>query len=417
MTKADGGEWTYFYNENNVLTQIIDPYGGATKFLLDDLGRVAGEMDPNGNITRIVYDGAGSLIGKVTPLGDFVALPEDPDAQYPRAHRVPGCPLEWEYGDLLPRKKASLPAANDPLLYRLPVEARECVKTSPPPGPQGSLHESARARSLYQVPPAAADSGLYTTTMWDPRRELGLHMREIGPQPKQRCWTYDASGNRVAYRDRDGGKYQYEYTSWDFRSRERDPLGNEVAYRYTRSGKISAVIDPGGTVHDFVYDLKDRITGVLCDGVLIEEYKYDNSNNLVQKLNGRGEVLLSFEIGPGNLKKTRRLASGEKHEFKYDERGRLVETTTDEFAVQFAYDAVGNRIEDLRDGRGVRRRFEMRKLVETKIFEKYTTRYQHRQDGALIIQDPGGGIHRIRRRGCGLIERSLSNYSAGARAV
>ena len=28
VTKADGGEWTYFYNENNVLTLIIDPYGG-----------------------------------------------------------------------------------------------------------------------------------------------------------------------------------------------------------------------------------------------------------------------------------------------------------------------------------------------------------------------------------------------------
>ena len=49
-----------------------------------------------------------------------------------------------------------------------------------------------------------------------------------------------------------------------------------------------------------------------------EEYKHDQADNLVEKRSGNGEVLLSFKIGPGNLKTVRRLASGENHHFEYD---------------------------------------------------------------------------------------------------
>ena len=80
-------------------------------------------MDPNGNVTRLDYDGAGGLIGKVTSLGDYIALPEDPNAPDPRAHWVPGCPLEWEYGLLIDRKKIASPSRGDPVLYRIPFVA------------------------------------------------------------------------------------------------------------------------------------------------------------------------------------------------------------------------------------------------------------------------------------------------------
>ena len=78
------------------------------------------------------------------------------------------------------------------------------------------------------------------------------------------------------------------------------------------------MVDPNGTLHEYAYDQKDRLTQVRRHGVIKEEYKHDQADNLVEKRSGNGEVLLSFKIGPGNLKTVRRLASGENHHFEYD---------------------------------------------------------------------------------------------------
>ena len=189
---------------------------------------------------------------------------------------------------------------------------------------------------------------------------------------------YDAAGNRLRYHDADGSTYNYEYASWDLRTRVIDPMGWAVTYGYTSTGNLASVTDPGGTTHEFTYDYKDRLTLVRRHGVLMEEYFYDLADNLVEKRNGKGEQLLSFEIGLGNLKKVRRLASGENHSFAYDPKGRLLKAATDDFEVLFAYDGHGNRVQELRDGRGVQHRFHGNAVVETTVLGKFTTRYRWR---------------------------------------
>src|SRR5262249_26935382 len=138
----------------------------------------------------------------------------------------------------------------------------------------------------------------------------------------------------------------------------------------------------------------------------------DRAGNLIEKRNGKGEVLLSLEVGPGNLKTVRRLASGETHYFEYDQRGRRLRVATDDLEVRFAYDAYGHCVEGLRDGRGVRHRFDRHRLVETTVFGKFTTCYRHRADGTVVIRDPGGREHRLSLLGHGLVLRTLSNGSS-----
>ena len=53
VTKADGGKWTYFYNQNNIVTLILDPYGGPSSSSSTRRGSVK-EVDPNGNAWRLV---------------------------------------------------------------------------------------------------------------------------------------------------------------------------------------------------------------------------------------------------------------------------------------------------------------------------------------------------------------------------
>src|SRR5262249_39331770 len=144
-------------------------------------------------------------------------------------------------------------------------------------------------------------------------------------------------------------------------------------------------------------------------GVLKESYGYDLADNLVEKRDGGGRPLLTFEIGPANHKSVRRLSSGENHYFDYDERGRFLRAATDDLEVLFAYDAVGHRVKDARDGRGVLHRYQGERLVETAVLGRFVTRYRREPDGTLVIRDAGGAEHRLRVLPHGLFELALSN--------
>jgi YD repeat-containing protein len=182
--------------------------------------------------------------------------------------------------------------------------------------------------------------------------DLGHLIRQTLPGGA-RSWTYTVTGHIHRYRDADGGTYAYEYTSWNAPSREVDPLGNAVSFRYTSTEDLAAITDPEDNVSEYVYDLKGRLAQVCRHGVVREQYRYDQADNLIEKVKGNGAPLLSFKIGPGNLKTVRHLASGGKHTFAHDEQGRPVRVATDDLEVLFKYDVWGHRTEEKRDGAGV----------------------------------------------------------------
>jgi len=362
VTKADGGQWTYRYDEYGVITEIIDPYGGVQKFILDGEGRVIEEVDPNGNKTKWVYNANGALIGTVCPLGYFRSFPEDPETPDPLEHFVPQTPLEWEYGRLCATEEIKLPVAASPVFSQLPFpEAAQWIKTvTYPAEPPGKIYS-----------------------------EGGRLTKEIDSNGYVEQWTYDPNGNIKTYCDRDGSIYTYEYVSWNLLAREINPLGHLESYEYTRSEEVVAVVDAGGTRSEYRYDLKDRLIEVRRHGVVKETYHYDKADNLIEKRDGTGRTLVSFKVGTANLDTVCQLASGGNYYFEYDEQGRFTKVATDEFAVSFAYDEDGRQVQDQRDNLGVKHVFEDGELIETTVFERFTTVYQHEEDDRLLIQDPG----------------------------
>ena len=69
VQRGDGGQWIYAYNDQKTITQITDPYGHATKFILDDSGRPVQEVDPNGNVTILHYSRLGEHDYRIDPNG------------------------------------------------------------------------------------------------------------------------------------------------------------------------------------------------------------------------------------------------------------------------------------------------------------------------------------------------------------
>ena len=404
VTRADGGQWQYFYDESGSITKIIDPYGGVRAFNFDANGRITEEIDPKGDATRWVYGSAGDFLGKCSSLGHFSSEPGGPPRPDQRAHRVPAKPIEWEYGDLPPLMNAEAPEApeaND-ILYGFPDSVRKLIKS--PSAPPNVFPD---ADSLAVTRNGKNEGKIYDLAGWVIRDAGG-----DGKNGRPRRWVYDNNGNAKQFHDHDGAVYRYDHASWNLRSREIDPLGHAVSYDYTRTMRIASITDAGGTKSEYVYDLKDRLTQVRRHGALKEEYQYDEANNLIAKLDGQRKPLLSFKIGPHNLKTVRRLASGENHYFSYDELGRYKSVATDDFKVEFDYDEFGNQTQDKRDGLGVEHRFiGFRRLAGTTVLDRFEIRYRH-GNRRVAITDPTGKEHTLSFSDDGVAVRRMSNGSA-----
>ena len=389
VTRADGGVWTYLYPTGK-LTRIIDPYGGSRELKRDESGRVIEEVDENGNVTRRVYDHRGALVRKVTPLNQAIPVPEREGALGPNERVLPTRIIEFEFGNSYSALRRGEPIS-------LPRVDEFVIKT---------ISDRIRPYLRTQNPRATA-SLLPGHRMYD---DFGNLIKEGGPDGTSRRRLYDGNGNVVRITDCDGSQYIHKIASWDLRHASVNPLGGALAFRYTKTQKLSAMKDRGGSVTEYEHDLKDRLVYIHRHGVVRERYRYDNADNLIEKLDGNGLPILSMEIGPGNLTKSKRLASGQTHAFGYDENGRLLSAATDSAEVLVAYDPHGNRVKDERNGLGITHRFApANTLIETSYFERYKVAYKRLGHGRLSLADPRGVTHTIYALGRGLVVRTAGN--------
>lgn len=361
---ADGGVWTFFYDENGTITRIVDPYGKARERVVASSGRVVCEVDAAGNQSHILYDAAGGLIGRQDPFGHVTRDLADLRRHNHLALVPPTTPLEWERGALV-----------SPAAIALLSQATAAEPTHP--------------RATYDV--------------------LGRKIEEISSESVRRRWTYDGNSNVLRYEDGDGSTSRFEYVSWNLVHREIDPLGNATEYAYTARELITKVTDPGGTTSEYDYDLRDNIVRVSRHGRVREQYLRDATDNLIEKRDGAGRTILSFEIGRGNLKTRRRLASGENHYFEYDDCARITRAATDLHHTLFEY-GVGRRpTSDTRDGLGVRYHFEAPNRSRIVILDRFEVVYARDGDGNLTITDPNGGKQRLMAHRDGTLVLDLSN--------
>lgn len=386
VTLADGGAWLHRYDEVGSITEIIDPYGGVERFEYDAEGRLVAETDAGGNRRTALHDAAGEVVGWVNAAGG-VRPADDPTG--PPAHRVPQTAAELELGDLAAEIVAGAPLASaglEPLLHGGASIFSEIFAERDP-------RAEARCR----------------------RDEQGLLVAEEREGAAPRRWAYTPNGWVRSYVDHEGGRFDFEYASWNHRVLARDPLGRELRYEYTPRHEIAAVVDPAGNRHEYRYDLRNLLTAVHHSGALVETYEHDVAGNLVCKRDARGEVLARYEYGAENLKKRRVLADGEEHRYEYAPNGRFAKVEYPGHVLEFGYAGSGRRCRDLRDGRGVEHVFGASgELRETRVLGRFVTRYRRLDAKTVEVEDPLGNKHAIVLEADGVVVRRMAN---GAREV
>lgn len=389
LIERNGGVHTFRYDENLTLRELVDPYGGRLLREVGEDGRVLREVDSGGRVMRMVYDAHGALVGRVDPYQRWLPPPEEmPRPPPPERYVHPHTPRGYMLGSRLDRLPPVLPGTPEELLSQVPEELAELVAT---------LVKRSPERVTHNFQPVRTHDG------------LGRLLREVDEEGRCREWRYDGAGNEVWHRDADGYEQRREVGRWNLVVAEVDGLGHTTRYEYSSTEQVARVVDAGGTASEYEYDEKDRLVRVRRHGVVREEYSWDTGDRLVEKRDSRGHLLMRIVHGSGGRTATRHLSSGGRHLLEYDERGRPTRASTNRHEVVLKRDAHGRLQYDLRNGRGVEH-VQSGDTRWTTLFGRFTWKLEgHEEAGDLLLTDPTGRLHRLRRGAVGLVLREHAN--------
>lgn len=426
VTRADGGAWEYHHEDGRV-HRIVDPYGGVTRRSFGPDGRVAEEVGPEGEVLRRVLDPESGFVGPPFGPPGGMCLPQgDPwFAQLaPLAH--PRTPMGWDgFGAGRAVSAITLPDREAARTWsvHLPPAALACLRFAEPPEPARRdrprpPRPSAFAALLDQprVPPRPdrpmPKKPMLRLAAAGEREEdaFGLLLGHAQPDGSRCRWRYDRNGNVLRHVDYAGSEWRFTYASWNLLAKESDPLGAATRYAYNTVEQVLRVEDAKGTATGHEYDLKDRMTSRSRDGTLRDWFRYDLSAGLVATGGPEEEPRISFLPGPHGRPLVVAPKGQPERRCSYDERGRLLGVAVEEgLSLEFAYDRVGHRTKDMQGGRGVERRYEGLRLVETTVLGRFATQYRRDgKGGGWTITDPAGGRHLVRQIDTGvfLLERA-----------
>ncbi|MFB6130492.1 MAG: RHS repeat-associated core domain-containing protein, partial [Salinigranum sp.] len=331
-TDFAGHATRYGYDSHGFLTSVTDPTGGTTTFGYDAAGRRTSKTDPRGNTWTVAWDDADNPIETVDPLGNATRIQYDGT----RATSVT---------DALGRT----------------------IRPSAPPSDAGTQYGFDDAGNLISV----SDGNVSVSRQIDAGRVTAVTF-DYGPFAKALSYGYDSAG-RVATVDGPGGRTTYLYDSLDRVTRIVGPDGESAEYAYDADGRRTSATYSNGVTATYRYDAAGRTLGVRGEnasgGPLFEwTYAYDPAGNVVSATDGSGAV-------------TR---------YGYDALNRLVDVTyPDGGTVEYAYDAVGNRL--VRADNGTRTTYTYDadgRLVGAD--DGTRTTYAYDANGSLVARSAGG---------------------------
>lgn len=379
MTVHDGSTRVIHYDEDGVITKIVDAYGGELVRLRGEDGSLTAEVDSGGRHILHLHDRQGAHIGRLDRFGNFYP----PQIEAPKL----GNPLAWDLPET-PRERA-LGSVVDEL----------CAT-----GGVSAIWERA-PRELQAALRTFAGQGAGVS---EPQRELdsyGRVLRATHADGSQEEWQYDGVGNWVAHRDRDGRLYQRRISSWNLVGAESDPLGNVVSYTHNPHEHVTSVTDQLGNESRYDYDSKDRVVRVRRNGRVREEYGYDLGDRFIEKRGHDGQPLLKLTPHANGLVGEIELASGGKVTFEYDRRACVTSASTDRYEVLQEWDVLRRLLRASCDERQLEHAYGTRGRERTTIAGRFQILYRHEAAQlpgraparALTIRAPNGFSWTIER--------------------
>lgn len=345
------------YDQWENLTKITYPDGAAVSYKYEPVyGNVTEKVNENGVITKYQYDAHGNL----TKLIEAFGRPEQRVTEYgydAYGNRT----FEKRVGDAI---------------------TAEAV-TRYTYGNKGNVE-------------SITDAGNHVTGYT--YHVTGQPLLKTDALGKKWMRAYDNAGRLKSETNPLQQVTRYEYDNAGLRTKVIDPVNNQTVYSYTPSGNIETITDPYGIIR-YDYDAEGRVIKVTDQEGKVKSTVYDAQGRTKTLTDGNGNVI-EYVYGEGGSgldgQLHRVIYPTYSEEFKYDTRGRIVQTirildTVTRYTTTQGFDPAGNQTSNI-DAEGRTTGYEydgLNRLVKIIDAAQGLIEYAYdSRDNLLSVEDP-----------------------------
>ncbi|AEG00906.1 RHS repeat-associated core domain-containing protein [Methylomonas methanica] len=359
----------FVYDDFGRVIEQSDALGHTTRWVYDEHGQPIRRESPNGHIVEWEYDNSrnGLLTRQTAKLNDTDPAPHVTDYTYDALGQVlsvaaPEVGYQYTYDNAQRLETVTDSRGGKTLTYRHSPGGLIDSLEDNEGGRQDFLYDAVGRLSAIR----AADGG-QTRFIYDAggrlretampngysslyRYNAGGRLEELvnrmagGAEVSRHAYSYDAQGRRDSHLEIIDGTatdYRYQYDTLD---RLRNVLTQDggtstqvEAYQYDAFGNRRQRTAQDGGVYRYLYDAAQQLTQVRSGsdtGAVLAGYSYDAAGNQTQR-SGSADLALTYDA-------LDRLAEAAgtgmaTESYRYDHRGRRVETVSGGTATRYVY--------------------------------------------------------------------------------
>ncbi|WP_336431432.1 RHS repeat-associated core domain-containing protein [Providencia rettgeri] len=361
---GEGGYSRYYYNEDNLVTRVIDPLwrethtqwkqrqkiseinslGEKTEYGYHFDGQLAYLFLPDGRHVYYDYNELGQLISYTSPSGEKWLLDYDTQGNLTTLTDPQGHIQAYEYsqhGELL---KAIHPnGAQWQYEYN---STHQLIKTKNP-YQNSTEYQFDELGRLQEYTDALKHTTRYHYSQ-EHASENGSVSDILLPDGVHQHIEYDSERRVVAVTDGEGKITRYRYGPFDLLLAMVRPDGTEVRFEYDSLTRLKAVINATGDKYTYERDRAGQIIRETDFTGRVQEHRYDQlGRRIATRYPDQHELRWRYDVSGLVVEQSEWLDNGVENKclstttYEYNARLQLVKATNPDSVVEFEYDAQG----------------------------------------------------------------------------
>jgi RHS repeat-associated protein len=336
-------EYEYDEYDRLVLTTFADATTRGTAY--DVLGRKTSETDQAGLITRFYYDAVGNLRAVKSPQGDSTSYTYDVNNNRLTQKDANNHTTSMAYDGLNRMISRTYPNGNQ---ERWNYNSNGAMLSHVKGLDSTAFGYDVRDREVYRK---HFNSGheVVTTYTLDGKRETVMDYRGTT------TYSYDYRGRLAGEGHPNGDSLENHYDVQSNRTSVITPFGT-TSYTYDELNRMATVVSPQSKTTRYFYDAVGNRDSVSNPNSTYTKYQYDNLNRLtLLKNQGPGGVISSYAyfLNAAGIRIRVTENDSSRVNYTYDSLYRLKSekrSGTHPDTISYTYDAVGNRLTQVRAG-------------------------------------------------------------------
>lgn len=354
FTNTLGNTFTYKYNENGKLDEIVTPNGiSGVKNNYDGADRVVKQIMPDGGEVELRYDDKNNLTFMKEQNGNMVIYECDDRMRNLRTIYEDG-EETFAYNDK--NQKISYTDKNGNVTRYAYDNRGNITQIINALGQKTNMTYNASNQLIQVKDPGNGclkynydcngncteiinQLGISTKVLYQDKEMIS---RIIQPDESDICYQYDHKGNVILFKEGNGGISKYKYDLLNRIIESVDGNQNITKYEYDNQDNLVSIINAAGKRKSFVYE-DNRLTLIIDYDGSKQVMNYNDSNKPYQFIDQEGNITIA-EYNTMNMLTKKTLPNGRCIQYSYNHLNQL-ECIDDGSGgkTKFKYDRNGNR--------------------------------------------------------------------------